>query len=353
MTGLSRKSVAVVGAGAIGSACALAAARQGWCVTLIDNAPLAANASGIAAGMLAPAFEAGLDPMSTGHYSLLASARDLWPAFVDNLGPTGLDRCGAVLEASGEILADIGARLSAQGAIVQASRGGLFTPEDWRVEPRLALAAFRQALTELGGEAVRAKVLAVEDELILSDGRRLAFDAVVLACGFGGQDLAPELAVLKPIKGQLLRYVEAGAREGAILRTVTGYLTPGLNGAVVGATMEAGRSDLATDPLATERLRALAARLSPTLATARAEAFTGVRAATPDGLPMIGPSERERVWIATGARRNGWLFAPLAAGMITEQIAGNEGGAWEPAAFAPSRFPKASAEAEDNRDADL
>jgi glycine oxidase len=353
MTGLSRKIVVVVGAGAFGSACALAAARQGWRVILIDSAPLAANASGMAAGMLAPAFEAGLDPVSAGHYSLLVGARDLWPAFIDGLGPTGLDRCGALLEAPEAVLADVGARLSAQGAIIQASRGRLFTPEDWRVEPRLALAAFRQALIELGGEVVRAKVLAVEDELVLSDGRRLAFDAVVLACGFGGQGLAPELAVLTPIKGQLLRYVEAGPREGAILRSATGYLAPGLNGAVVGATMDAGRSDLSVDLLATERLRAQAAWLCPSLAGAKAEAFTGVRAATADGLPMIGPSTREKVWIAAGARRNGWLFAPLAAGMITDQIAGNEGGAWEPAAFAPSRFPKASAEAEDNRDADL
>jgi glycine oxidase len=70
-------------------------------------------------------------------------------------------------------------------------------------------------------------------------------------------------------------------------------------------------------------------------------------------LPMIGPSSREKVWIAAGARRNGWLFAPLAAGMIADQIAGNEGGAWETAAFAPGRFPKRSAEAEDNRDANL
>ena len=353
MTGLSKKHVVVVGAGALGSACALAAARQGWRVTLIDNAPLAANASGIAAGMLAPAFEAGLDPISAGQYGLLAAARDLWPAFVADLGPTGLDRCGAMLEASGERLADTGARLAAQGAIVQASSGGLFTPEDWRLEPRLALAAFRQALTALGGEALRAKVLTIEDELVLTDGRRLTFDAIVLACGFGGQDLAPELAVLTPIKGQLLRYIDAGPREGAILRTETGYLTPGLHGAVVGATMEAGRSDLATDPSATERLRAQAARLCPSLAAAKAEAFTGVRAATPDGLPMIGPSQKERVWIATGARRNGWLFAPMAAGMIADQIAGNEGGAWEAAAFAPSRFTTASAEAEHNRDADL
>jgi glycine oxidase len=354
MAALSRKAVVVAGAGAFGSACALAAARQGWRVVLIDSAPLAANASGIAAGMLAPAFEAALDPASAGHYSLLAEARDLWPAFVEGIGPTGLDRCGALLEGPEDLLKSVRDALEVQGAATQRVGDRLFTPEDWRIEPRLALAAFRQALTALGGEVLRTDVVAVEDDIVLADGRRLAFDAVILACGFGGHALVPELAVLTPIKGQLLRYVEAGPREGAILRSPTGYLAPGLTGAVVGATMDPGRSDLDVEPLATERLKAQAARLYPSLASARAEAFTGIRAATPDNLPMIGRAAGQgKVWIATGARRNGWLFAPLAAGMIIDQIAGNEDAAWETTAFAPGRFPNASTEVEDNRNANL
>jgi glycine oxidase len=352
MTGLS-KAVVIVGAGALGSSCALAAARVGARVTLIDNAPLAANASGIAAGMLAPAFESALDPISTGQFSLLARARDLWPGFVEGIGPTGLDRCGALLDASDDVLETVEAMLSAQGAETQRVRGRLFTPEDWRIEPRLTLAALRQALTDLGGEIIQSQVQAIGDDILLADGQRLRFDAAVLACGFGGRTLAPELAFLAPIKGQLLRYVDAGPSEGAILRTPTGYLAPGLGGAVVGATMEAGRDDLAVDPMATERLKALAARLFPNLAAAKAHPFTGVRAATPDGLPMIGRSVKDSVWIAGGARRNGWLFAPMAAAMITEDIAGNEGGAWETAAFAPGRFPNGSTEVEHDRDADL
>ena len=158
---------------------------------------------------------------------------------------------------------------------------------------------------------------------------------------------------MTPIKGQLLRYADAGPREGPILRGEGGYLAPGMAGAVVGATMEAGRSDLAVDALATERLRAQAARLYPSLAAAKAEPFTGVRAATPDGLPMIGASAASDVWLATGARRNGWLFAPLAAKLILEAVTGIEGQAWQATGFAPGRFPAASSGVEHDRNADL
>ena len=78
---------------------ALGLARAGANVILLDEAPLGRNASGVAAGMLAPAMESALDPVSAGRFGLLGAARDLWPAFVEDLGPTGLDRCGALLKA--------------------------------------------------------------------------------------------------------------------------------------------------------------------------------------------------------------------------------------------------------------
>jgi glycine oxidase len=354
MKRLSNQDIVVVGSGALGSACALTTAQAGARVTLIDNAALAANASGIAAGMLAPAFESALDSVSAGQFAMLAAARDLWPAFVEGIGPVGLDRCGALLDAPDEVLNDVWTRLAAQGARVEEAQGQLFTPDDWRLEPRLALAAMRQALRAAGGRIIHGQVAAVESgEARLISGERVGFDAIILACGFGGQALAPELAVLTPIKGQLLRYVEAGPRDGAILRNTRGYLAPGMTGAVVGATMEEGRSDLAVDSMATERLRAQAARLAPGLAGAKVEPFTGVRAATPDGLPLIGRSMKDGVWLAAGARRNGWLFAPLAAQLIVAGLEGNEGGVWESAAFAPHRFSMVSARVEHDRDTNL
>ena len=66
-----RARVAVAGAGAIGSAAALTLARAGFDVTLFDPGSPGDNASGVAAGMLAPVAEAVFDPVSTPHLSLI------------------------------------------------------------------------------------------------------------------------------------------------------------------------------------------------------------------------------------------------------------------------------------------
>jgi len=89
--------VVVAGAGAIGSVTALVLARRGARVLLADPAVRGDNASGVAAGMLAPACEALLDPASAGHFSLLKDARDAWDRVLPDLAQM-LDRSGAILQ---------------------------------------------------------------------------------------------------------------------------------------------------------------------------------------------------------------------------------------------------------------
>jgi glycine oxidase len=168
MGGLSGMRVVVAGGGAIGSAVALAVRRAGAEVTLADPAPVGDNASGVAAGMLAPAFEAALDPVSTAHFQLYREARDRWPEFAAGLGDTvSLERCGALWVAQDERecepmlerLLSLGAearRMTSQEARLAssgltASAGAVFTPEDWRLEPRALLAAMRDAFEREGG----------------------------------------------------------------------------------------------------------------------------------------------------------------------------------------------------------
>ena len=92
---MSRKpKITVAGAGALGLTSALALADAGCEVAVFDPEPKAANASGVAAGMLAPVFEAVLDPLASGHLDLMLAARDLWPALEARLGVT-IDRSGA------------------------------------------------------------------------------------------------------------------------------------------------------------------------------------------------------------------------------------------------------------------
>src|SRR5579863_783003 len=92
MVGLSRARVVVAGAGALGASIALVLGRAGASVVLADPAVLGANASGVAAGMLAPAFEA-----APAQYAILRDARDAWPAFAATLEVDfGFRRSGAV-----------------------------------------------------------------------------------------------------------------------------------------------------------------------------------------------------------------------------------------------------------------
>src|SRR5687767_1321153 len=108
-------NVLVAGAGVLGLCAALTLAERGARVTVDDPAGPDDNASGVAAGMLAPVFEAALDPVAAPHFDLLMAARDVWPAFAARIG-VKLDRSGAVAVGEAAWLAEVEAKVSALGA---------------------------------------------------------------------------------------------------------------------------------------------------------------------------------------------------------------------------------------------
>ncbi len=333
MNDLQGLRVVVAGAGAVGSVVALSLIRRGARVVLADPGVQGDNASGVAAGMLAPVFETLLDPVSADHYLILKSARDAWtPLLQADPGLPPLDRAGALLQVSAP---DVGQALLARagviGAPLEAMDGAearrrapglagegtfLFTPDDWRLDPRAMLGALHTALEAAGGRRLAASASRWRDGLALfEDAEPLAADALVLATGAGGGGLTP-------IKGQILRFDGFGPTTGPAVRGQGVYAAPSAQGMIVGATMEEGRLDRAIDPEAVARLRAAAARLYPALGEIAASAYAGVRAATADGLPLVGPTGETGVFAARGARRNGWLLAPLMAAVIAERLAG-------------------------------
>jgi glycine oxidase len=345
MMDLKGLRVVVAGAGAIGSAIALVLARRGAQVTLTDPARVGDNASGVAAGMLAPASEALLDAVSEGHFPLLLRARDAWEGLVQDLaGAPALDRSGAILqvddpaeylrkaEAAGMslvVIDDADARRRAPG--LGAHGPFVYTPDDWRLEPQAMLDSLHRGLELLGGQRLRGRALDLEQGGVrLADGGGIAADALIWANGADGPGLTP-------IKGQILRFSLATSVGGAVVRGGGLYVAPVLGGMIAGATMEAGLSDRSIVPAAVARLHAGAAALFPALAGLKPQAFAGVRAATADGLPVVGSYGMEGVMLARGARRNGWLFAPLIAQTIADQLAGLPPSATA-AAFDPGRF---------------
>ncbi len=352
---LSDLRVLVAGAGAVGSAMALTLRRQGATVVLIDPDLPEASASMVAAGMLAPALEAVLDPGAAEHFPLLKAARDLWPDFAADVAGE-LDRSGALwvgpegsqamirdslaaLGAAAESLGSAAAEAMAEG--LKAPAGAVHTPEDWRLDPRSMLIRLRQGLRDLGGERRTAALASFDGSVAtLTSGERLAVDVAVLATGLapvGLQAPPPELRWLEPIKGQILRLRGSGPQAGPSVRAEGIYVTPSPGGAVAGATMEPGRNDRHVDEAAVARLQALASSLFPALGTASATGSAGVRSATPDGLPMVGPSSLPGVFLALGARRNGWLLAPIMAQVLSDRLAGAPTGPWAEL-LEPSRF---------------
>ena len=241
MARLSGMRVLVAGAGAVGSVLALRLQDEGAQVVLADPASLGKNASGVAAGMLAPAFEAALDPLSAGHFKLLKTARDMWPELAARLSGfgAGLDLSAALWvgdEASNAAmlgrLTGLGAqaeRLDAAAAErlspgLRAPHGAVCTSEDWTLQPLQMLGALRAAF-EAGGGVIRPSAVRRwrSGEAVLADGEVVRADVLVLATGFaadGMEQAPPELGALAPIKGQLARIETAAPVSGPVVRAV-------------------------------------------------------------------------------------------------------------------------------------
>jgi glycine oxidase len=322
-------SITVAGAGALGLASALALARAGCRVTVCEPAdPFAA------AIPEAPVFEAVLDEVAASHFDILMAARDLWPGFAAGAG-VELDRSGALAVGSTAWTTNLAAgmarlnipprELSASGArdlapgLASDIGGGLFTSDDWRIDPRQAITALRRAARSAG---------VVFQTRAIAPGHH--GDLLVRAVG------AAQPAPIIPIKGQLARLAQAGLTS-ITLRAEGVYAVPGPCGLTLGATMESGAADAAVDPVKVQPLLAAGRRLLPALDTARAQLFAGVRAATPDGLPLVG--FRGEALLAVGARRNGWLLAPLIGAMVAAYATGGDPGPYA-ARFDPARFDR-------------
>jgi glycine oxidase len=328
----------VAGAGALGLATALALADAGCSVTVCDPAD-EPRASGVAAGMLAPVFEAVLDDAA---FDLLIAARNLWPALEARAG-VALDSSGTMAVGEADWLAGVARGLARLGvrptelsrvtidglapALAPAFDHALLVREEWRLEPRPALAALRAAAAAAGVIFRREAVTGVgkADVLVIATGadRRLT-------------EVAPELAGLTPIRGQILRFGDVRG-AGVSVRTDGAYAAPASDGLAIGATMEPGVADAKVDPTTLSPLVEAVGRLYPDLAQATFAASAGIRAATADGLPMVGPSQAPRVMLAVGARRNGWLLAPLIAQIVSACVAGRDPGPYA-ARFDPGRF---------------
>lgn len=310
--------IVVLGAGALGLGVAAELRARGRDVCVVD--PGGANASSVAAGMIAPAMESLLDPWEAdpaGRAALLRQARDLWPAFAARHG-IALVRDG--VDWIGEDPDGVAARLKALGFSAGRTAAGVFCPEDWRVDPARALAALGDGLERISGRATAVTPVDGGWHVALKQGGTVSGRQVVVATGTSFPDLpdaaARAVGAVTAIGGRLAFTPRALVTRPA--RFTGGYLVPMGGGTVIGATMEAG--GLAGD--ATTLQEGLLERARQALRLDELgpmEWRTGVRGATAGGLPLTG-AVLPGLHLALAPRRNGWLMAPRVAARTVEGI---------------------------------
>jgi glycine oxidase len=348
----------VVGAGAIGLACAWRAAQRGLHVRVLEREEPGSGASGVAAGMLAPVGEA-----TWGEDRLLGAAlasHAAWPAFAAELvSESGVDSGfisgGAVhvaldrdeaaeLRRRHELMTSLDLEAEWLGArecralepgLHPAVVGGVHAPRDAGVDPgalvsALALACKRAGVEVVCGAEVGRAVLE-GDRLAgveTTDGRRHLAPATVVAAGAwsGAAGWLPTAArpPVRPVKGQILT-LRADINQAVaehIVVTERVYLVPRADGRlVVGATVE----ELGFDTRVTaggvhELLREAYRALPDVLELELERAVAGLRPGTPDNAPLVGHGPLEGLLFATGHFRNGILLAPLTAAGIAATL---------------------------------
>jgi glycine oxidase len=353
--------VVVVGAGLIGLATAWRLAADGIQVTVCDPTP-GTQTSAVAAGMLAPVTEVeyGEDDLLALNLASVAA----WPAFAEELqAVTGLS---AGLHQTGTLsvaydvddaaalrrLADYQRRLGLEveelsgrdarkrePLLAAGVSGGVWVPGDHSVDNRQAVSALLRAVEVSGVTLLRQRVSHVLTAgttaigVQLDNGDTVHAGHVIAAAGpWSGQldgvphELRPPV---RPVKGEVLRLRVPEAYRPALTHTVRAtargfsvYLVPRPGGElVVGATT----SELGYDT------RVLAGGVFALLRDARTvlpltdelelvEAIAGLRPATPDNAPVLGPSGLDGLLWATGHYRNGVLLTPITAQIIADTV---------------------------------
>jgi glycine oxidase len=352
----AQERIAVVGAGIIGCAIAFELVRRGADVVLFDGGDVGGTATQASAGILAPYTEAHAGGRL---FELTVRGLAAYDEFVEDVRAVGsvpfeYRRAGTIEVAEDDDRArtlaarvtepwattaklewlDGGQLARAAPSVNPRALGGLLCPVHAHIGVRAFLAAIRAGAQRLGARIetdVRIERIRPEGDAVHVDtasGATRGFDRVVLSAGAWTAPLDPFENLrgrLVPVRGQLLRLGAGGGDVRQVLWSRSCYLVPWEDGTVlVGATSEEVGFEVRATAAGVRDLLVAACGLVPALAMATfGEVLVGLRPATMDGLPILGPSRDPRVIYAAGHFRNGILLAPLTARLIATYVLTN------------------------------
>ncbi|HEV2515399.1 MAG TPA: FAD-binding oxidoreductase [Devosia sp.] len=356
--------IAIVGAGIVGMSAAYFLSRAGWRVIVLDAGSPASGATGASDGAVSVASKKP-GPLMTLAVAAVQFYEQLMEAGV--LVDEFASRSTFVVASDEEELAVLerhAAGLQAAGVPISYLRGGALA-EAVGVAAPAALAAVEvrgeghaigyrvvERLRQLGGFEIRRDVRVVSlrhtggrVDGVVTDRGIVPVDAVLLAAGLGSAAFLEAPGLIRSRKGQLIVTDRAGEDMPRFPGPLMSCRYLVSKGSQANGSLVEGRSlGLVIDPLATGQfliggsredsddkygtdsdivacLLADAVALSPSLAQLRViRVFAGLRAATPDGFPIVGQLEGvDNVWIATGFEGDGICLGPL-MGRICQQL---------------------------------
>jgi glycine oxidase len=359
----------VAGGGLIGASIALELASAGLQVGVFDAQKPGREASWASAGMISPAPDgaatAALLPLS------LASVR-AYPEFlrvVEELSgkKAGYRKEGALdifltQSAETEIPAIVEENRKAglraepvnseqacalEPEITAEIRAGIVRPDEASLDNRIFTEGVLEAAQRQGAEIHSgngAKALWTEGAacrgLQVESGRVEARWTVVAAGCFSARiEGAARYAPVIPAKGQMMALRCDAVKIKRDIWCEHIYLVPRTDGRIIaGATVEYEGFDRSVTAAGLRKILNGAIALVPRLEKACVEeTWAGLRPDSPDHLPILGPTDRKGLLIATGHFRSGILLAPVTAQLIREWVTAQKVSVdWAP--FSPMRF---------------
>ena len=368
----SRVDLAVIGGGLMGLSTAIAAARDGLSVTVLEAETCGRHASGASAG--------GVRSLNRhpAEIPLARAALGLWrqaPALFggdcgfkasgqlrvaeDEAGLDGLKSRLALVEGMGfghERLIGRNDLFDRAPALGRHCLGALVVEDDGFAEPLEAVCTFRKTAAGLGVAIVEhAAVASVGADgggglvIAMADGREVRAGAVANCAGAWAGRLAA--AIGEPVE------MRAAALQMAVTERLPRFVTQtvGTQGrklslkqsehgtVVIGGGFE-GSADLATGDselsfAGVARNMANAVRLFPVLAGARVvRTWAGIEGIARDDLPVLGPSRTVPGLIhAFAFSGHGFALCPLIGQVVADLAAGRNHG-FDLAPFAVDRF---------------
>ena len=351
----SNYDVVIVGAGIVGAACADEFARRSMKVAVVDRDVVGSGATAAGMGHIVVMDD------SEAQFALTRYSQRLWQGLRGELpAQVEYEQCGTIWVAADEEemtevhrkhhfyasravpteILDAGRLRELEPNLRDGIAGGLLVSEDVVLYPPCTARFLMERAQKNGARlflgAPAAKI--ASGRVVRADGSEVAGKTIVNAAGAWSPELTPGIEVKKR-KGHLLitdRYpgflrhqlVELGYLKSAhsvSSDSVAFNVQPRQTGQIlIGSSRQYGAEHKEIDQMILARMLQRAQEYMPWLASMSAvRTWTGFRAATPDKLPLIGPSLTDKsVFLATGHEGLGITTSLATARILVDHITG-------------------------------